>query len=117
MDVHVTLAGPGDHTARIYEQLRGAVLDGRLAAGDRIPPTRELAARLGIARGTVTTAYDRLVAEGFLESRAGSGTFVSAAAAGAERQHRRARGGQIEPRPLWRGSRGSPRPPVGRTRW
>ena len=111
MDVHVTLAGPGDHTARIYDQLRRAVLDGRLAAGDRVPPTRELAARLGIARVNVTTAYDRLVAEGFLESRAGSGTFVSAAAAGAERQHRRARGGQIEPRPLWRGSPVPPPPP------
>ena len=43
-----------------------AVRDGRLRPGDRLPPTRELAGRLELSRGTVATAYERLVAEGFL---------------------------------------------------
>ena len=81
---------PGDRTARIYVALREAILDGRLARGDRVPATRDLA--LGVARGTVTSAYDRLVAEGFLESRTGSGTFVTEVAltTGAEDHARRA---------------------------
>lgn len=102
MDLHVTLGGSGDRSARIYAEVRRAILDGRLSPGDRIPPTRELAARLSVARGTVTTAYDRLAAEGFIASRAGSGTFVSAEAAATAPESRRARGGRVEPLPLWR---------------
>jgi len=45
--------------------LRGLVLDGRLVTGTRLPAERELAAALGLARATVTTAYDRLRGEGF----------------------------------------------------
>lgn len=71
-------AGPrGDRTTALYQQIRAAVLDGRLRAGDRLPPTRELAALVQVSRGTVTAAYDRLTAEGFLEGRVGSGTFVA----------------------------------------
>jgi DNA-binding transcriptional MocR family regulator len=56
--------------------LRGLVLDGRLVTGARLPAERELAAALGLARATVTTAYDRLRGEGFLVSRRGAGTVV-----------------------------------------
>jgi DNA-binding transcriptional MocR family regulator len=56
--------------------LRGLVLDGRLVTGTRLPAERELAAALGLARATVTTAYDRLRGEGFLMSRRGAGTVV-----------------------------------------
>ncbi|GAB3064938.1 PLP-dependent aminotransferase family protein [Intrasporangium mesophilum] len=76
MDLHVTLTGSGDLTAQIYGQLRTAILDGRLAGGDRLPASRELAGRLSVARGTVTAAYDRLLAEDLLVSRPGAGTFV-----------------------------------------
>jgi len=62
---------------QIYEQLRRAILDGRLRRGDRLPPTRELAATLKISRHTVTTAYGRLSAEGYLLGRRGGGTVVS----------------------------------------
>ena len=41
------------------------------------PPTRELAAQLELARGTVATAYEPLVAEGFLVARVGAGTYVA----------------------------------------
>jgi GntR family transcriptional regulator / MocR family aminotransferase len=103
VDLHVTLAGPGDRTARIYVALRAAVLDGRLEAGDRVPATRDLAGQLGVARGTVSLAYDRLVAEGFLESRPGAGTFVTTVPLGAppERPDRRARPGAVRPIELW----------------
>ncbi|MGW4059469.1 MocR-like pyridoxine biosynthesis transcription factor PdxR [Amycolatopsis sp. NPDC004747] len=78
MDFHVSLAGRGDLSVRIYRQLRDAVLDGRLRAGERLPPTRELARRLAVSRNTVAVAYDRLTADGFLTGRVGAGTYVSA---------------------------------------
>jgi GntR family transcriptional regulator / MocR family aminotransferase len=103
VDLHVSLDGVGDRTARIYLALRAAVLDGRLAAGDRVPATRDLAGQLGVARGTVSVAYDRLVAEGFLESRPGAGTFVTTVplAAPDDRPDRRARPGAVRPLDLW----------------
>ncbi|WP_024936007.1 PLP-dependent aminotransferase family protein [Actinomadura welshii] len=76
MDLHVSLVGRRDIAGQIYRQLRAAILDGRLRAGDALPPTRELARRLAISRNTVGVAYDRLAAEGFLTSRVGAGTFV-----------------------------------------
>ncbi|MFB4308056.1 PLP-dependent aminotransferase family protein [Actinomadura sp. GTD37] len=76
MDLHVSLVGRRDLVGQIYAQLRAAILDGRLRAGDALPPTRELARRLAISRNTVGVAYDRLAAEGFLASRVGAGTFV-----------------------------------------
>jgi GntR family transcriptional regulator / MocR family aminotransferase len=62
--------------SQLYDQLRNAVTDGRLVPGDRLPPTRTVAGELGIARSTVTTAYERLIAEGFVEGRSGGGTVV-----------------------------------------
>lgn len=61
----------------IYQELRAAVLDGRLPAGSRLPSTRNLAAQYGVARGTVLIAFEQLQAEGYLEGRVGAGTFVS----------------------------------------
>jgi GntR family transcriptional regulator/MocR family aminotransferase len=77
IEVHVSLTGRKDITNEIYRQLRAAILDGRLRSGDRLPPTRELAARLSVSRTTVMEAYDRLLSEGFTESHVGSGTRVS----------------------------------------
>ena len=99
MDLHLDLDGVGDRTSRIYSALLDAVLDGRLRPGDRLPPSRELARQLGVARGTVGTAYDRLVAEGFLEARVGAGTFVSSDARA--RRGRRAPAGEVRPRAVW----------------
>jgi GntR family transcriptional regulator/MocR family aminotransferase len=61
----------------IYDALREAILDGRLAPNYRLPPTRELSESLGVSRHTVTMAYAKLTAEGFLEGRVGAGTFVA----------------------------------------
>jgi GntR family transcriptional regulator/MocR family aminotransferase len=60
-----------------YEALRGAILEGRLRPGARLPSTRDLAGQLGVARGTVVAAFEQLAAEGYVTGRSGSGTFVS----------------------------------------
>lgn len=57
------------------------MLDGRLRRGERLPATRELAERLQVSRSTVSTAYERLTAEGYLAARVGAGTFVAYAGA------------------------------------
>src|SRR5215204_2805819 len=72
-----------DPTARdslsrqIYRALRDGILAGRLTGGLRLPSTRALAADLGVSRNTVVTAFDQLLAEGYVESRVGRGTRVS----------------------------------------
>ncbi|WP_158849045.1 MocR-like pyridoxine biosynthesis transcription factor PdxR [Saccharothrix deserti] len=63
----------------VESELRRAVRDGRLAPGTRLPSSRDLAAQLGVARGTVTSAYAQLIGEGYLTARHGSGTTVTAA--------------------------------------
>jgi len=63
--------------AQVSEQVRAAVTGGALRAGDRLPSSRDLAATLGVSRTVVTTAYARLFAEGWLEGRHGSGTYVA----------------------------------------
>ena len=63
--------------AQVSTQVRSAVTGGVLHAGDRLPSTRDLAATLGVSRTVVTTAYASLFAEGWLEGRHGSGTYVA----------------------------------------
>lgn len=70
---------------QIQGQLRAAVRDGRLAAGERLPSTRRLAEALGVSRGLVVDAYDQLLAEGYLEAVVGSGTRVASVPVGARR--------------------------------
>lgn len=78
MDLHLTLEGDRDLSKQLYRQLRAAIADGRLRRGDRLPPSRELAKRLELARNTVGLAYEWLTVEGLLAGRAGAGTFVAA---------------------------------------
>lgn len=61
---------------QLYERLRANILSGQLQAGARLPSSRSLAQELGISRNTVTTAYDQLLAEGYIESQVGHGTSV-----------------------------------------
>src|SRR5690242_13984814 len=62
---------------QLQEQLRVAIREGRLLAGERLPSTRRLAERLGVSRGTVVEVYEQLVAEGYVDSAVGSGTRVA----------------------------------------
>jgi GntR family transcriptional regulator/MocR family aminotransferase len=62
---------------QLYERLRGAILAGQLERGARLPSTRTLASELGVSRTTTVLAYELLLLEGYLESRAGQGTVVA----------------------------------------
>jgi len=62
---------------RLAEAIREGILSGRFRPGDRLPPSRNLARNLGLARNTVLEAYEQLAAEGYLASRHGSGTYVA----------------------------------------
>lgn len=64
---------------QIYEGLREAIVTGSLKAGEKLPATRALAEHLSVSRTTAVLAYEQLLAEGFIEGRGGSGTYVSAA--------------------------------------
>ncbi len=61
---------------QIATQIRGLIDSGDLAVGTRLPATRGLARKLGVNRATVCTAYDNLVASGYVEAHVGQGTRV-----------------------------------------
>jgi GntR family transcriptional regulator/MocR family aminotransferase len=63
---------------QIYASIRAAILKGELSAKTRLPSTRDLASQLSVSRITVVNAYEQLFAEGYLEGKTGSGTFVAA---------------------------------------
>ena len=62
---------------QIYHRFRGAIDSGLLKPGDRIPSARALTKELGLARGTIETAYSLLAAEGYIEARGQAGTIVT----------------------------------------
>ena len=62
---------------RLYKAIRHAILDGSLPPHSRLPPSRDLAGELRISRNTILTVYEQLLAEGYVVSRRGSGTFVA----------------------------------------
>ncbi|HEU5169414.1 MAG TPA: PLP-dependent aminotransferase family protein [Gemmatimonadales bacterium] len=73
----VDLQAPGTLQQRIYGSIRGAILDGVVKPGTRLPSSRDLARDLGISRTTAVLALEQLLAEGYLATRRGSGTFVA----------------------------------------
>lgn len=62
---------------QLYDQLRTLILTRRLATGSRVPATRTLAQDLRCSRNTLNRVFERLLAEGYLEARPGSGTYVA----------------------------------------
>lgn len=62
---------------QLYDAIRQAVLRGTMKKGLRLPSTRYLAAELRISRNIVVIAFEQLLAEGYLQSQTGAGTFVS----------------------------------------
>jgi GntR family transcriptional regulator / MocR family aminotransferase len=101
VEVHVSLMGRTDLAGEIYRQVRAAIIAGRLHPGDALPPTRELARRLSVSRGTVAVAYERLSGEGFVTSRVGAGTFVSGRVARGKVADNAA-DGALRPRRIWK---------------
>jgi GntR family transcriptional regulator/MocR family aminotransferase len=91
-DLELDRAASGTLARSLHRQLRAAILDGRLAAGTRLPATRRAALALGLARNTVVAAYDLLIAEGHLLARTNAAPVVSELST--RRPH-----GAVKPRP------------------
>jgi GntR family transcriptional regulator/MocR family aminotransferase len=78
-EVELNLAAKGSReSARtLYRELRTAILEGRLLAGAKLPPARKSEHYFGVSRNTAVEVYDRLINEGHVFTRRGSGTFVA----------------------------------------
>ncbi len=77
LPIHLDRAGRS-LAAQIYRAIREGIETGRLAAGARLPSWRDLAAQLGVSRGTVRLAYERLIDEQFAIGLGAAGTRVAA---------------------------------------
>lgn len=75
--VHLDRGGGVSLHRQIESSIRAAIRTGRLGLGAALPPTRTLAAELGVSRGVVVEAYQQLTAEGYLASRSGGYTTVA----------------------------------------
>jgi len=87
-----------DGATPLYRQItdwfRQAIIDGRLRSGQRLPSTRGLAKELGVSRIPVLSAYEQLLAEGYLESVVGAGTRVANSIPEQKLRSPRGRGGE-----------------------
>ena len=77
IELDLPTKGSRDAARSLCRQLRSAILDGRLIAGAKLPPTRQSAAFFSVSRNTAIEIYERLHQEGYVETRHGSGTFVA----------------------------------------
>jgi GntR family transcriptional regulator / MocR family aminotransferase len=77
VDLYLEMPSGRGRRAAVETALRNAIRTGRLAAGQRLPSSRVFADEFGLSRGTVVEAYAQLTAEGYLRTRAGSGTEVA----------------------------------------
>jgi GntR family transcriptional regulator/MocR family aminotransferase len=76
-DIDLPARGEGLRRQALHQQLRAAILDGRLPAGSALPSTRQASAGLGLGRNTVVNAYDLLMAEGYVLQRPGTRAVVA----------------------------------------
>jgi len=86
MELHIVIEGKKDLSGQLYRQLRDAILSGRLASGEQLPPSRLLSEQLGLSRKTVSDAYAKLTLDKLLVGHIGVGTFVNAPATAQVRQ-------------------------------
>lgn len=77
LPIHLDRVGKTPLAAQIYGAIRDAIETGRFASGARLPSWRDLAAQLGVSRGTVRAAYERLINEQFVVGRGPAGTRVA----------------------------------------
>lgn len=71
--------GSRERQRALHDQLRTAIIEGRLQPGLKLPPTRSLATTFGVSRNTAVTTYSLLLSEGYVTSRRGAGTYVATA--------------------------------------
>src|SRR6185312_15803012 len=78
-EIELDLAGraPREASRTLYHQLKAAILEGRLPPGAKLPPTRKSAAFFRVSRNTAVEVYERLLNDGYVVSRQGSGTYVA----------------------------------------
>lgn len=69
--------GKGAVKEQVYQILRDHILEGRLPPGTKMPSTRALSEMMSISRNSAIAGYDRLLDEGYILTRKGSGTYVS----------------------------------------
>jgi GntR family transcriptional regulator/MocR family aminotransferase len=74
--MYLQLDGEGPTYERLARAIQAAIREGRIAAGAKLPPSRELASRLKVSRNTVVGAYELLCSQQWARSRHGSGTYV-----------------------------------------
>jgi len=77
LPIQIDRASPTPLQVQLATQLRQLILGGQIRSGAALPGSREMALNLRLSRNTVLLSYDRLTIEGFLETRAAKGTFVS----------------------------------------
>ena len=77
LSMRIDHASPRPVSTQLYVNLRDLILSDGFAGGERLPASRTLARDLGVSRTTVLEAFDRLTAEGLIESRVGAGTYVT----------------------------------------
>src|SRR5260221_3355587 len=75
--IHIDARAPEGLQRQVYQSVRRAVLDGVLQPGARLPSSRALADDIRVSRTTTLLAYEQLLAEGYLQTRRGSGTFLA----------------------------------------
>jgi GntR family transcriptional regulator / MocR family aminotransferase len=75
--LHLDPKSPKNLQTQIYEQLVARIREGRLKPGGVLPSSRDLSAQLGVSRNTVSEAYEKLVADGYINTAPKRGTFVS----------------------------------------
>jgi DNA-binding FadR family transcriptional regulator len=104
--IRIDRAGDVPVGVQLAWALRGAIESGVLRPGDRLPPLRELAAEVGVNANTLRAAYAKLEAERLIETRHGSGTYVTGSSEGRDltplvgAASRAARDAGIDPREL-----------------
>lgn len=77
IEINPAARGSREIANSLYRQLQAAIADGRLPLGTRLPPTRNAQALFGVSRNTTAEVYERLMNEGYVVARHGSGTFVA----------------------------------------
>jgi GntR family transcriptional regulator/MocR family aminotransferase len=77
LNVQRVRKGSRDASQSLYRQIKDAILEGRLAKGSRLPPTRRSSLYFGVSRNTAAEIYEQLTSEGYLVTRQGSGTYVA----------------------------------------
>ena len=76
MDMFIKAVRPKNVSDQVFEQLRDLIFRGKLQAGEKLPPERELAEAFGVSRPSVKTAINKLVNQGLVSQKQGRGTFV-----------------------------------------